>query len=163
MTCRLVLRSVAACLVTFAAGLGACGGSAKPVDEFAIAAAEGGLIAPFTKPLTVVTDELSIVMTANFYDELATPAGVEGSARRPRADGGSDFVFRNPAGGGHLTFLVRQTEIIVLGTARITVLGGRNDLAFDLEASGRVSLADEAGRRDGSRYRVSGGHAVLTP
>ncbi|MBI5850704.1 MAG: hypothetical protein HZB39_06645 [Planctomycetes bacterium] len=141
----------------------ACGGPPRPVDELEVAAAEGGFVAPFAKPTTIVADELVIEMTANFYDELATPAGINGSQRVARPDGGSEYVFRNATPGGHLTFLLRQTEIVVLRSARIVVFGGRHALTFDLAATGRVSIVDPGGRRDGSRYRVSGGNAALEP
>ncbi len=170
MVCRFDVASLPRCALMLAAVLLAsavvgCGGGAKPVDELELAAAEGRFIVPFTRPSTLVTDDLVIELTANFYDELGMPAlldGLQKSERKSRPDGGTDYLYRNQSPGAHMTFLLRQAELLVLRSARITVLGGARELALDLDANGRVSVVDVDGRRDGSRFRVSGGVASLT-
>ena len=148
-------------------GVSGCGAPARPVaDPVAVAEMETRLLATFEAPSTVVADDLVIEMTANFFDDLGLPAvlgGMQEQERKPRADGGADYLFRNKTGSSSMSFLLATTRIEVLRTARISVFGGRKDLTLDFDAGGRVSLVDANGRRDGSRYSVSGGRAVLTP
>lgn len=149
--------------------LAACGGGPAPktADPETVARHETELLAPFETNSTVVADDLALDLTANFWGSaLGLPALLPDSqsqSRKALPDGGAEYLFENRATGASMTFLLGSTQIRVRHMARVRVLGGKHDYTLDVDATGRVSVVDKDGRRDGSRFRVRAGKAELAP
>ncbi len=145
--------------------LASCGGGPAPktADPEAVARRETELLAPFETNSTVVADDLAVDLTANFWGPtLGMPALAPD--KKPLPGGGSSYRFENPDPGAPMTFLLGSTRILVKHSARLRVLGGKqDDYVLDLDATGRVSVVDKNGRRDGSQYHVHAGKAELRP
>ncbi len=130
-----------AAVVAFGLVLGCAGPAA--VDPAVVEATEQQVLAPFEVEQTIVADDLVLSMTANFYhlvQRRLNPA-VHEVERKPRADGGTDYEFRNRVGDSQpIRLVVLGTTFGVLKTARISVLGGRHAFTLDAAATGEVTL-----------------------
>jgi hypothetical protein len=66
-------------------------------------------------------------------------------------------VLRTSSVGSPLRIELGQTRFLVLQVARLTVLGGRQDLTLRAEASGNVSVVENEVRTDFNSVRIENG------
>jgi hypothetical protein len=142
--------------------VGACAAVAPVADPKDVEQREDVFLAPFATERTVVADVLELVMTANFYRHVTSTGivtAVQQEERRPRQDGGTEFIYTNRAPGGDpaLRFTIGSTRFGILERAALVVLGGRHELTLRAVATGQVTVREGATTNDFGRVAIEDG------
>lgn len=135
--------------------------SASPADPRAVEREQTRLLAPFRTERTVAAEELRVTMTANFFNEFVPPAVVQGmheSRRDVSADGSTSYVYASKiADARPMQVALADTRFAIIKRVVVTVLGGRQDLTLEADASGFVVVQTGDERFHSSSVRIADG------
>jgi len=133
--------------------------TAKTAPPEQVAAAESRLMSPYQQKRAVMSDELTIDISANFYSEVGRPAvQVELHELTSTVEDGAQLHRWTSKGGlqSPLTFTIGKTRFVALQAATLRVREG-GEYALNATAAGKVTVSEAGKLLDCREVRIAEG------
>lgn len=139
--------------------LAGCEAVDTSAPEEQVEAAEARLRSPYEQERAVMSEELLIDITANFYSDVGRPAVQSQLHELKRTEEDGIDIYRWTSTGGiqnPLTFTIGKTRFVALQSATLRVRG-RGEYAFNTTAAGNVTVSEAGQLQNCREVRVAEG------